>query len=53
MHYNSEAGEEDLLTYMKDKSAFNIEDGYVRALEGPDLGVEVDEEAVRRISKET
>ena len=53
MHYNTEAGEEDLMTYVKDKSVFDIEDGFVRALTGPGLGIEVDEEAVRRISKET
>jgi galactonate dehydratase len=53
MHYNTEAGEEDLLTYVKDASVFDIDDGYVKALEGPGLGIEVDEEAVRKISKTT
>lgn len=53
MHYNTEAGEEDLLTYVKDQSVFDIKDGYVKVLTGPGLGIEVDEEAVRRISKET
>ena len=53
MHYNTEAGEEDLMTYVKDQSVFDIQDGYVKALEGPGLGIQVDEDAVRRISKET
>ncbi|RMZ81813.1 hypothetical protein DV738_g1928, partial [Chaetothyriales sp. CBS 135597] len=53
MHYNVEAGEEDILTYVKDKSVFDIDKGYVKALEGPGLGIEVDEETVRRISSET
>lgn len=53
MHYNTEAGEEDLTTYVRDKGVFDIEDGYVRALSGPGLGIEVDEDAVRRISQST
>jgi galactonate dehydratase len=53
MHYNTEAGEEDLGTYIKDKSVFDIEKGYVKALSGPGLGIEVDEEAVRRVAEET
>ncbi|RMZ79026.1 hypothetical protein DV737_g3600, partial [Chaetothyriales sp. CBS 132003] len=53
MHYNVEAGEEDILTYVKDKAVFDIDRGYVKALEGPGLGIEVDEEAVRRIGSET
>ena len=53
MHYNLEAGEEDLSTYLKDKKVFDIKDGYVRALEGPGLGIEIDEDAVRRVSTTT
>ncbi|OCT47676.1 D-galactonate dehydratase [Cladophialophora carrionii] len=51
MHYNVEAGEEDLNTYLVDRSVFDIKDGYVDALKGPGLGIEIDEETVRRISK--
>ncbi|EXJ59880.1 galactonate dehydratase [Cladophialophora yegresii CBS 114405] len=51
MHYNVEAGEEDLNTYLRDRAVFDIKDGYVDALRGPGLGVEIDEETVRRISK--
>ena len=47
MHYNSEMGEADLGTYVRDPGVFEIEGGYVRALEGHGLGIEVDEEAVR------
>ena len=50
MHYNTEAGEEDLHTYIVDKSVFEIKEGYVDALGGVGLGIEVDEEVVRRIS---
>ncbi|KAL3471415.1 enolase C-terminal domain-like protein [Aspergillus californicus] len=53
MHYNTEAGDIDLLTYLKDQSVFDIEDGYVKAPTGPGLGIEIDEELVRKISKET
>lgn len=53
MHYNTEAGVEDLDTYLVDKSVFDIEDGYVKALTGPGLGIEIDEEVVRRISKDS
>jgi galactonate dehydratase len=51
MHYNVEAGEEDLNTYLKDQSVFDIEDGYVKAPTGVGLGIEIDEEVVRRISE--
>ncbi|KAL2786621.1 enolase C-terminal domain-like protein [Aspergillus keveii] len=53
MHYNSEAGDIDLLTYLKDQSVFDIEDGYVKAPTGPGLGIEIDEELVRNIAAET
>jgi galactonate dehydratase len=53
MHYNIEAGEIDLSSYLKDQNVFNINDGYVDAPKGPGLGIEIDEELVRKISKET
>ncbi|KAL4798695.1 enolase C-terminal domain-like protein [Aspergillus venezuelensis] len=53
MHYNVEAGDIDLNSYLLDKSVFEIRDGYVDALSKPGLGIEIDEELVRRISKET
>ncbi|KAL2075209.1 hypothetical protein VTL71DRAFT_151 [Oculimacula yallundae] len=54
MHYNTEAGDDiDLLTYLKDQSVFQIADGYVKAPTGIGLGIEIDEEMVRRISKDT
>jgi len=53
MHYNVEAGEEDLNTYIIDQSVFDIEDGYVKAPTGVGLGIEVNEEVVRRIAKNT
>jgi len=53
IHYNTDAGEIDLLTYVKNESVFDIKDGCVAAPTGPGLGIEVDEDLVRRISKET
>lgn len=53
MHYNTEAGDIDLNTYLKDQSVFGIKEGFVHAPKGPGLGIEIDEEMVRRISKET
>ncbi|KAK7676391.1 hypothetical protein QCA50_020654 [Cerrena zonata] len=44
MHYNKGA---DLLTYLVDSSVFSIKDGYVDALEGPGLGIEINETLVR------
>lgn len=40
-------------TYLKDQSVFAIRDGYVAAPRGPGLGIEIDEDMVRRISAET
>lgn len=55
IHYNTtESGEEyDITNYIKDTSVFDVKDGYVKALDGPGLGIEVDEEEVRRVSKGT
>ncbi|TCD66926.1 hypothetical protein EIP91_000765 [Steccherinum ochraceum] len=44
IHYNKGA---DLFTYLKDASVFAIHDGYVAALTGPGLGIEINEELVR------
>ena len=52
MHYNVEAGEEDLNTYLVDQTVFDIEEGYVKAPIGVGLGIEIDEDVVRRISKD-
>ncbi len=50
IHYNTDG--HDLLTYLKDKSVFDLEDGFVKAPEGPGLGVELDEDLVRDLAKE-
>jgi galactonate dehydratase len=53
IHYNIEAGEEDLCTYLVDQTIFDIEDGYIKAPNDSGLGIEINEEVVRRISKIT
>ena len=45
IHYN--VGGHDLLTYMREPSVFDVVNGMVAVLEGPGLGVDVDEKRVR------
>ena len=53
MHYNVEAGDIDLQSYLVDQTVFNISDGFVQAPCGAGLGIEINEEMVRKISQET
>ncbi|PWY85996.1 mandelate racemase/muconate lactonizing enzyme family protein [Aspergillus heteromorphus CBS 117.55] len=53
MHYNVEAGDIDLTSYLNSPGVFDIEEGYVKAPTGAGLGIEINEEMVRRISRET
>jgi galactonate dehydratase len=50
IHYNTDG--HDLLTYLKDPSVFAVHNGMVAALEGPGLGIEIDEAHVRAVSAE-
>ncbi|PWY95454.1 enolase C-terminal domain-like protein [Aspergillus sclerotioniger CBS 115572] len=50
MHYNTEAGEYDITSYVKDANVFAVKDGYVDALTAPGLGIEVNEELVRQLA---
>ncbi|AKC87588.1 galactonate dehydratase [Pseudoxanthomonas suwonensis] len=45
IHYNQGA---DLLDYVLNRDDFSCEDGHIRALPRPGLGVEIDEERLRR-----
>ncbi len=47
IHYNQGS---DLLDYLADPKVFAYEDGYVRRLDGPGLGISVDEEKVREMA---
>ncbi|EED85618.1 predicted protein [Postia placenta Mad-698-R] len=48
MHYNEGA---DLLTYLVDPSVFAIKEGHVEALQGPGLGIEINERLVREYAE--
>ena len=48
IHYNQGA---ELLDYVKNRDDFHIENGYIRPLPGPGLGVQIDEERVIEASK--
>lgn len=48
IHYN--VGN-DLLDYILDRKVFEYADGYVKIPQGPGLGIEVDEERVRKLAK--
>lgn len=50
IHYNAKA--HDLLTYLQNPGIFDIKDGMVDALEGVGLGVQIDEDRVRRAALE-
>lgn len=51
MHYNVQAGEYDINSYVTNPEVFDVKDGYVEMLTGPGLGIEVNEELVREVSK--
>ncbi|TKA53492.1 hypothetical protein B0A49_11482 [Cryomyces minteri] len=51
IHYNVLAGEYDIHSYLKDPSVFEVRDGYVEALAGPGLGIEINEELVRKVAQ--
>ncbi|EEQ83735.2 galactonate dehydratase [Blastomyces dermatitidis ER-3] len=50
IHYNTEAGSYDITNYVTDPSVFDVKDGYVDALTKPGLGIDIDEEEVRRVA---
>lgn len=52
IHYNKEVGDYDLHSYVIDASVFEVKDGFVDALEKPGLGIEINEDYVRKIAKE-
>lgn len=49
IHYN--AGTEDLTSYLKNPKVWDVKDGYIDVMTGPGLGIEIDEEWIRRASK--
>lgn len=53
MHYNVEAGDIDISSYLTNPDVFNVTQGFVAAPTGAGLGVEINEELVRKISATT
>ena len=49
IHYNT--GGHDLLSYIKNPEIWDVKDGYIELMRGPGLGIEIDEEKVRELSK--
>lgn len=56
IHYNkmtpAGAGTFDLCSYLKDPSVFDVSGGFVKRPTGVGIGIEIDEEMVRKVSKE-
>ncbi|KAI0125866.1 mandelate racemase/muconate lactonizing protein-like protein [Xylariales sp. AK1849] len=50
IHYN--VGGQDLTSYTTNPEVWNVMNGYIELLKGPGLGIEIDEEQVRCLSKE-
>src|SRR5690606_6867140 len=48
IHYN---GEIDLIDYVKNKEVLNVESGYISRWDQPGLGIEIDEEKVRKMAQ--
>jgi galactonate dehydratase len=51
IHYNTEAGEYDITSYVTDPTVFDVKEGYVDPLNKPGLGIDVDELVVRRVAE--
>jgi galactonate dehydratase len=48
IHYNQGS---DVLDYLVDPGVFEYEDGFVKRLKAPGLGIEINEEKVREMAK--
>lgn len=48
IHYNKGS---DILDYIKNKEVFEFDNGYVKIPKGPGLGVEIDEDLVRKMAE--
>lgn len=48
IHYN--AGSQEITSYVKNPEVWDIKNGHIELLTGPGLGIEIDEEKVRRLT---
>ncbi|KAK0284656.1 hypothetical protein LTR91_010489 [Friedmanniomyces endolithicus] len=53
MHYNVLAGEYDINSYITNPEVFDVKNGFVEKLTGPGLGIEINEELVRKVAETT
>ncbi|GAB7345018.1 hypothetical protein MBLNU457_3438t1 [Dothideomycetes sp. NU457] len=51
IHYNVAAGSYDIDSYVQNPEVFKVTDGHVDILNGPGLGIEVNEDLVREVAK--
>ncbi|EMD00661.1 hypothetical protein BAUCODRAFT_62416 [Baudoinia panamericana UAMH 10762] len=51
IHYNVEAGEYDINSYVNNPEVFAVKEGHVEKLTGPGLGIEVNEDLVRKVAE--
>lgn len=49
----SAAGEYDINSYVTNPEAFTVKNGFVEALQGPGLGIEINEGVVRKVAETT
>ncbi|ERS99302.1 galactonate dehydratase [Sporothrix schenckii 1099-18] len=53
IHYNAQNGsQQDLTSYTHNPEVWAVEDGFIQMPTGPGLGIEIDEEQVRRLAKD-
>ena len=52
-YYHCTAGEYDISSYITNPEAFAVKNGFVEALQGPGLGIEINEDLVRKVSATT
>jgi len=50
IHYN--AGSEDITSYIHNPGVWKVTDGYIDLMQGPGLGIDINEEQVRALSKD-
>lgn len=51
IHYNT--GGHDLLSYIKNPEIWDVDNGYIKLMTGPGLGIDVDEDKIRQLSKDS
>ncbi|QIW96107.1 hypothetical protein AMS68_001625 [Peltaster fructicola] len=50
IHYNTEAGDYDVHSYITNAEVLQVRDGHVAALHGPGLGIDINEALIREVA---